>query len=664
MSITRENTQEQQLISSPDFSLLKYPSGLRQDKIRRCINHILNYLQIKSSNQAGYPVNADFDYSPLFEFLNFSINNVGDPYVNSNYKINSRMMEKPVIDFFAKLFHALDKNYWGYITSGGTEANIYGLYTGRVFLESSSIASLGCKARPIAYFSEDTHYSICKALRMLKIPQKVIPSTSKGAIQVPMLIEAIRQSNVKSHPPLIVVTMGTTFKGAYDDIEEIIRQLHQHKIDKFYIHVDAALGGLFFPFLENSSREENILDSKNDKVPIFDFRLPIGSISVSGHKMIGTPFPCAIFMTIQENMVYEWEKIDYIGTFDSTMSGSRNGLAAIMLWYAIATKGFNGLRKSALQMLAMADYATQRIREVGFNAWKNDLGLSVVFDRPPEWIVRKWSLSTEGDYAHIFTMGHINRQLLEKFVTDLKQAKQVEFNGGQLDSSSEIKAIAIKNLDFNCIADYALERLNSINLDKIEYFFGNLPADPYLEGNYRFRRLSRFKLSDGSFVKLPHNLFFQSQEYNPLLGDVIREYSELDDALIKLEDFQKIVREFFEFCKLCSSSQEVAVHQIRILAQAQDVGEPAPEGIHRDGVDLVGIFCVNRTRIEGGETHLYKSQDSKPMLTKILNPGELLIFNDRQFYHFTSAIKAISSQEKGIRDVFVLTSPGLLPPDR
>ncbi|MGK7875165.1 MAG: 2OG-Fe dioxygenase family protein [Xenococcaceae cyanobacterium] len=217
--------------------------------------------------------------------------------------------------------------------------------------------------------------------------------------------------------------------------------------------------------------------------------------------------------------------------------------------------------------------------------------------------------------------------------------------------------------EFNCITDYALETLNSVNLDKIEYFFSDLPADPYLEGNYRFRGLSRFKLSDHRLVKFPHSLFFQSKEYNPLLGDVVREYSELDDALIELEDFQKIVLEFFEFCKLCSASQEVGVHQIRIVASPQEVGQPAPEGIHRDGVDLVGIFCVNRERIEGGETYLYKSKDGNPIFTKILNPGELLVFNDHQFFHFTSVIKAISSQEKGIRDVFVLTCPGLLPPD-
>lgn len=421
-------TQKNKLISSPSFSLVKHQHGLHQDHLHECIDYLLDYFQLKSSCFAGYQVNLNFDYSPLFDFLNFNINNVGDPYINSNYGINSRVMEQPVIEFFADLFHACDKEYWGYITSGGTEANMYGLYTGRVFLEFSSKPSTSSKPIPIAYFSEDTHYSIRKALRMLKIAQKVIPSTTKGAIQVPMLIEAILQSDWNFHPPLIVVTMGTSFKGAYDDVEKIVVQLCKHSIKKFYIHVDAALGGLFLPFLEKRNRERSILGSKSNQVPIFDFRLPIGSIAVSGHKIIGTPFPCAVFMTLRKNMAYEWEEIDYIGTLDSTLSGSRNGLAAILLWYAIATKGFNGFRKQALYILEMANYATMQISEAGFNAWKNDLGLSVVFDRPPEWIVRKWSLSTVGDYAHIFTMGHINRKLLDELVKDLKQSKQVVLN--------------------------------------------------------------------------------------------------------------------------------------------------------------------------------------------------------------------------------------------
>ena len=223
---------------------------------------------------------------------------------------------------------------------------------------------------------------------------------------------------------------------------------------------------------------------------------------------------------------------------------------------------------------------------------------------------------------------------------------------------------SLRTQNFNCITDYAVETLNSVNLDKIKYFFGDLPADPYLEENYRFRRLSRFQVSGDRLVKFPHSQFFQSQEYNPLLGDVVREYSELDDALVELEDFQKVVLEFFDFCKVCAAPNEIGVHQIRTVASVDEVGQPAPEGIHRDGVDLVGIFCVNRERIEGGETYLYKSKDGNPIFSKILNPGELLVFNDHQFFHFTSAVKAISSQNQGVRDVFVLTSPGLMPPER
>lgn len=214
---------------------------------------------------------------------------------------------------------------------------------------------------------------------------------------------------------------------------------------------------------------------------------------------------------------------------------------------------------------------------------------------------------------------------------------------------------------FNCITDYALETINSINIDRLIDFFGNLSSDSYLKEKYRFRRLSRFQIVDDRIVKLPHNYLFQSKEYNPILGDVIREYPEIKDELIQLEDFQKIIWEFYDFCKLCSSYNEIAVHQIRTTTSAEQIGKPAPEGIHRDGVDLVGIFCVNRDQIEGGITSLYRSKNDSPVLSKILNPGEFLIFNDNQFFHYTSPITAMPSQQ-GVRDVFVLTCPGLLPP--
>ncbi len=236
---------------------------------------------------------------------------------------------------------------------------------------------------------------------------------------------------------------------------------------------------------------------------------------------------------------------------------------------------------------------------------------------------------------------------------------------------------SLKTQRFDCITDYALETINSINLDKIQSYFDNLPVDPYLEGNYRYRRLSHFQINrdapkgnrpleysskavpeEYGLIQLPHSPLFQSKKYNPLLGDVTREYAELDEQLILLPDFQKIIWEFFNFCRLCSNETEIDVHQIRTTTSPENIGNPAPEGIHRDGVDLVGIFCVSRDNISDGVTYLYKSKNDAPVFTKILHPGEFMIFNDRQFFHFTSPIQVIGSG-CGTRDVFVLTCPGL-----
>lgn len=215
----------------------------------------------------------------------------------------------------------------------------------------------------------------------------------------------------------------------------------------------------------------------------------------------------------------------------------------------------------------------------------------------------------------------------------------------------------------NCLASYVLEMLTAIEVKSLQRSFANLPADPYLEGGYRFRRLSHFQVEGDRLIKLPHRRLFQSKQINPLLGDVVREYDELEDELIQLEDFQRMIWEFFQFCQLCSSFKEIGVHQIRTTASSNKLGNPAPEGIHRDGVDVVGIFSVDRHGIGGGKTHLYRNkQDESPVFSKVLHSGEFLVFKDDQYFHYTSPVNATDT-DQGTRDVFVLTCPGLFPPD-
>ncbi|MEH2450356.1 2OG-Fe dioxygenase family protein [Nostoc sp.] len=205
---------------------------------------------------------------------------------------------------------------------------------------------------------------------------------------------------------------------------------------------------------------------------------------------------------------------------------------------------------------------------------------------------------------------------------------------------------------------FTLRKVNSVNLEGFKPFFSNMPIDPYIKGNYRSRRLSRFTVSGNELIKLPHGYFFQSKEYNRLVGDVKREFAELDDALIELDIFRNLVLAFTDSCKLHPEA-EIGVHQIRIICSPDNSGNPAPEGIHEDVTDFIGIFSVDRDNIEGGETHLYTAKKEKPVFSKVLNPGELLLVNDHDFFHFANPIKP-QTNAQGSWDVFVLTSPSLL----
>ena len=61
----------------------------------------------------GYPVNTQFDYSDLYGLLSYPLNNVGDPFAEGYYHLNSREFELEVLDWFARLNHAPLDNYWG-----------------------------------------------------------------------------------------------------------------------------------------------------------------------------------------------------------------------------------------------------------------------------------------------------------------------------------------------------------------------------------------------------------------------------------------------------------------------------------------------------------------------------------------------------------------------
>lgn len=68
-----------------------------------------------------------------------------------------------------------------------------------------------------------------------------------------------------------------------------------------------------------------------------------GSVSVSGHKFIGCPMPCGVQITRKEHMRKMSQDIEYLASKDATIMGSRNGHAAVYMWYTLNRKGYVGM---------------------------------------------------------------------------------------------------------------------------------------------------------------------------------------------------------------------------------------------------------------------------------------------------------------------------------
>ncbi|EIV2083178.1 histidine decarboxylase [Klebsiella aerogenes] len=329
----------------------------------------------------GYPESADFDYTMLERFLRFSINNCGDWGEYCNYLLNSFDFEKEVMEYFSGIFKIPFAESWGYVTNGGTESNMFGCYLGRELFPEGTL-----------YYSKDTHYSVAKIVKLLRIKSQLVESQPDGEMDYDDLINKIRTSGERH--PIIFANIGTTVRGAVDNIAEIQKRITALGIPRedYYLHADAALSGMILPFVE-------------DPQP-FTFADGIDSIGVSGHKMIGSPIPCGIVVAKKANVDRISVEIDYISAHDKTISGSRNGHTPLMMWAAVRSHTDAEWHRRIGHSLNMAKYAVDRFKAAGIDALCHKNSITVVFPKPSEWVWKKHCLATSGNVAHLITTAH------------------------------------------------------------------------------------------------------------------------------------------------------------------------------------------------------------------------------------------------------------------
>ncbi|MER5546367.1 pyridoxal-dependent decarboxylase [Streptomyces sp. NPDC002589] len=474
------------------------PTGLDTQQYTEAEQLFRRHIDTQTRNFAGYQVTSALDYEErLGHYLNRHLNNVGDPYQSSSYTLNSKVLERAVLDYFASLWHAKwphnpadPDSYWGYVlTMGSSEGNLYGLWNARDYLSGKPLRTHprepgaieqppragGPHAfHPVAFFSEDTHYSLTKAVRALDIdtfhalgstrypddnplapgtpwPRKV-PSTEHGAIDVEQLAVLVRFFASRGYPILVSLNYGSTFKGAYDDVEAVARTvrgicarygLDNRRVERgkdgghdersgFWLHVDGALGAGYVPYLE-MARDAGMVQAAP---PAFDFRIrDLHSLTMSGHKWMGTPWACGVFMTRTGLQMAPPGASEYIGAADTTFAGSRNGFSSLLMWDYLARHSYDDQARLAAECDSLAAHTHEQLlalqEQLDQDLWvqRSPQSLTVRFRQPHPDIVRRYSLSSETvhadgtarTYVHLYAMRHLTRQRVDELIGELRQ---------------------------------------------------------------------------------------------------------------------------------------------------------------------------------------------------------------------------------------------------
>ena len=201
------------------------------------------------------------------------------------------------------------------------------------------------------------------------------------------------------------------------------------------------------------------------------------------------------------------------------------------------------------------------------------------------------------------------------------------------------------------IAGVPIQQMLNLN-----QFWGDLPRDPYLKdgGRYRFRRHGSYEIKSNVLTMVPHRAHWQSVDYNALHGGIERWFEPLQTELTANPAWQSLLLGLTRV--LNSVKPEVTwfieAHQFRIDT-TDGIGRPTPEGAHRDGVDFVAVFLLDRVSIKGGETRIFEAGGSAGLRFTLTESWSLLLLNDAKMIHESTPIQPIGPH--GYRDTLVLT---------
>ena len=256
----------------------------------------------------------------------------------------------------------------GYITAGGTEANIQAVWIYRNFFKREFGAS---QDEVMIVCSTDSHYSMAKASDLLGVPmlQVEVDATTRrvGEEDLHKTIETAKRNGYKYF--ICVCNMMTTMYGSVDDPDVYTSACDDAGVE-YKLHVDGAYGGFIYPFC--------LKDATNR----LGFRNPnVNSITLDAHKLLQAPFGTGVFVVRKGWMKYTaTEQAGYVQGMDMTLSGSRSGANAIAVWMLLATYGPHGWYEKIHLLNHRTDWLCAQLDQLGVKYFRHPASNIVAID--------------------------------------------------------------------------------------------------------------------------------------------------------------------------------------------------------------------------------------------------------------------------------------------
>ena len=255
----------------------------------------------------GHQVAPTVPVSALATLLSAQLNNGMAVY---EMGAASTALERLVVEEFTTAF-GFD-NGDGFLTSGGTLANLTGLLAARRSKATEDVWNEGHGKKLAVMVSEEAHYCVDRAARIMGLGTEgiiKIPSNEHYEIDLTLLEASYTLAIANGFEVIAIVgSAPSTSTGVYDDLEGISAFAKAHNL---WFHIDAAHGGaaIFSPTYKHLLKGAEDADS----------------IIIDGHKMMGTSaITTAVifkngtdsYTTFEQKAQYLWEKNDDLDWFN------------------------------------------------------------------------------------------------------------------------------------------------------------------------------------------------------------------------------------------------------------------------------------------------------------------------------------------------------------